>query len=398
MNNKKYFGNWEIVNHIGSGSFGDVYKIWKEEFGIVYYSAMKIIRIPQDKNEKKRLYSSGMDSASINDYYSQFTKDFIKEIELMAKLQGNTNIVGYNDHLIEENEDGVGYTIYIRMELLTPLDSYLIIDDKPRFMNSQEVVKLGIDICNALEICEKLNIIHRDIKPENIFVSGSGNFKLGDFGIARRLEKTQSGLSKKGTINYMAPEVYKGENYGASVDIYSLGIVLYRLLNHNRVPFMPEYPAQIKYTDSEMAFVKRLKGEAIPCIRGVDKELNDVIIKACEFKPDNRYRTASDLREALINISNYYSNNVERSLEDSVDIENTVTISGSTMPIERSEGSEELERTALIDDSFEDLQKTEVLRDVGDSNNKEDDIYVKHSKKGVILLFVALLVPLSIKT
>ena len=300
MDEQHYFGDWVIESHLGSGSFGDVYKIKKEEFGITYYSAMKVIKIPQDKNEEQRLYSSGMDSRSIDDYYYQFARDFIKEIELMAKLQGNTNIVCYNDHIIERNEDGVGYVIYIRMEFLTPLEAYLSVNNQPRFMTQKEVVKLGIDICNALEICAKTKIIHRDIKPENIFVSPNGDFKLGDFGIARKLEKTQSGLSRKGTINYMAPEVYLGEEYGESVDIYSLGIVLYRLLNCNRVPFLPLYPEQIKYTDSETAFTRRINGETIPYINGIDEKLNAIVIKACEADPKKRYHTAVELKEDLL--------------------------------------------------------------------------------------------------
>ena len=308
----RFFGNWEMESYLGSGSFGDVYKIKKEEFGVTYHSAMKIIRIPKDKNEKKRLYSSGMDSMSVSNYYSQLARNFISEIELMAKLQGNTNIVGYNDHIIEENDDGVGYTIYIRMEYLTPLDSYLLDGDKPRFMTQREVVKLGIDICNALERCAQMNIIHRDIKPENIFVSENGDFKLGDFGIARKLEATQSELSKKGTFNYMAPEVYKGENYNASVDIYSLGIVLYRLLNCNRIPFLPPYPNEIKYNDTEIAFAKRIKGEPVPYIPGVNNELNRIVAKACEFEHSRRYRTPSEFKNDLLGVYNSLSTNDSR--------------------------------------------------------------------------------------
>ena len=301
MENRTYFGNWKIVEHLGSGSFGDVYKIKKEEFGSAYYSAMKVIHIPQDSAEKKRLYSEGMTTESITEYYSQLARDFVKEIEVMASLQGNTNIVGYNDHLIEPNADGMGYTIYIRMEYLTPLDTYLSFDNKARFMSKKAVIKLGIDMCNALEVCERKNIIHRDIKPGNIFVSSNGDYKLGDFGIARKLDKTQSGLSRKGTLDYMAPEVYRGDNYDGAVDIYSLGMVIYRLLNCNRVPFLPLYPEQIKYNDSEVAFQKRMSGENIPYIKGVEPELNAVVCRACEFDPKRRYKNAREFKSALIN-------------------------------------------------------------------------------------------------
>src|SRR5699024_9189261 len=148
----------------------------------------------------------------------------------------------------------------IRMELLKPLNEYT----RKRTITRQDVIRLGIDLCKALELCQKYNIIHRDVKPENIFISDAGDYKLGDFGIARTVEKTTSGLSNKGTYTYMAPEVYKGEAYGSTVDIYSLGIVLYRLLNGNRTPFLPAAPAPITHADRENALVKRLSGAVLP--------------------------------------------------------------------------------------------------------------------------------------
>ena len=69
------------------------------------------------------------------------------------------------------------------------------------------MIKLGCDLAMALIYCRKLNIIHRDVKPENIFVSRFGDFKLGDFGIAREQAHTMSNMSKKGTYSYMAPKV-----------------------------------------------------------------------------------------------------------------------------------------------------------------------------------------------
>ena len=304
MKNKRFFGNWEIDCELGSGSFGTVYKIKKEEFGVTYYSAMKVIRIPQDKSDKARLISEGMDEKSISAYYQHFVQDFTKEIELMVSLQGNTNVVGYNDHIIEENEDGIGFTIYIRMEYLTPLDQYLVNENNDtHYMTQDEVIKLGLDLCNALEICSKKHIIHRDIKPDNIFVSENGDFKLGDFGVARQLESTQSNLSKKGTYTYMAPEIYNGKPYNSTVDIYSLGIVLYRLLNKNRTPFLPFAPEPIRYTDKERALINRMSGTPIPEIPGVPDELNKIILKACAFNPKERYQTVGEFKTALIAVS-----------------------------------------------------------------------------------------------
>ncbi len=297
------FGNWSVEEEIGSGAFGTVYKIKREEFGSVYYSAMKVLRIPQDKDEHKRLRSEGMDDASISTYYSQVVQDFVSEIELLSSLDGITNIVDYKDHIIEPN-DNMGYTIYIKMQLLTPIsDTLMNSDGSVRFMDEEEIIKLGKDMCSALEVCEKRNIIHRDIKIDNIFVSENGDYKLGDFGIAKQLEATQGEMSKKGTLLYMAPEVFRGEKYDKTADIYSLGIVLYRLLNKNRAPFFPNYPDPIKFSDKETANTKRLKGEEFPDIIGISAELNAVLKKACAFNPKDRYLSANEFKSALNSVS-----------------------------------------------------------------------------------------------
>jgi len=215
----------------------------------------------------------------------------------MSKLKGNSHIVSYEDHQVIKHENGIGWDILIRMELLTPMMSYM----KTTSITKRDVIKLGIDMCRALELCQKYNIIHRDIKPENIFISDSGDFKLGDFGIAKEVEKTQSGLTKTGTQTYMAPEVYKGQPYGSSVDMYSLGVVLYRLLNHNRAPFMPQYPNPISYSDRERALIMRMGGHQFPAPSGVEEgcRLAEIAMKACSFNPENRYSSPTQMREDL---------------------------------------------------------------------------------------------------
>ena len=151
------WGNWTVEETIGSGAFGVVYKIKREEFGKVFYAAMKVLHIPQSAEESNRLRSEGMDEASISNYYSQIAQDFLREIELLSSLDGNTNIVDYKDHLIVPNEN-MGYTIYIKMQLLTPISkTFISKDGSVKFMSADEVIKLCQDICSALAFCEKRN-------------------------------------------------------------------------------------------------------------------------------------------------------------------------------------------------------------------------------------------------
>jgi serine/threonine protein kinase len=289
------WGSWHVDSLIGEGSFGKVYKIRKEEFGKAYYSAVKIISIPQSEADLRQMRSEGLDDASARSYFHAFVADIIQEIDLMSAFRGNSNIVSFEDHKVIEKKEGIGWDILIRMELLTSLSEHVT----NKALSKDEILKLGIHICRALELCALKNTIHRDIKPDNIFVSEYGEYKLGDFGIARQIERTMSGLSKKGTYTYMAPEVFKGDEYGASVDMYSLGIVMYRFLNQNRTPFLPDFPAPITPRDRDEAMQRRMKGEALPSISGIDPSLSAIVLKACAYDRRTRFASATEMKEAL---------------------------------------------------------------------------------------------------
>ena len=301
------FGSWKLERLIGKGSFGKVFEISREEYGTTYRAALKIISVPQDDDDVKSRMAGGTDIENISEYYESILKEIVNENEIMSKLKGNSNIVSYEDHQIIPHEDGIGYDVLIRMELLTPLLDRMM----QSRLDEKEVVKLGIDICKALELCHKKNIIHRDIKPQNIFVSENGDFKLGDFGIARTMEKTTGGMSKKGTYKYMAPEVFRGENYDSTVDIYSLGIVLFSLLNGNRGPFLPAPPAKVTHVDEENARMRRFRGEEIPAPRDAGIMLTYIIKKACAANPADRYKTAEQMRRDLESYLANYSTQTE---------------------------------------------------------------------------------------
>lgn len=289
------FGEWYAIERIGEGSFGKVYKVCKEELGNKYFAAVKHMQIPSSTDETDSLRSDGMDDASISDYYTTLAKDVVAETRIMDSLKGHTNIVSFEASNVIAKQPGPGYDIFIRMELLRSL----LAETASRKLSRSEVVKLGKDICTALEVCEKSGIIHRDIKPANIFINKHGDYKLGDFGIARQLEKTSGYMSKKGTYNYMAPEVYKGEEYGTSCDIYSLGIVMYRLLNNGRLPFFPPSDRPVTPSDSENALARRMRGDAMPLPCEANDALGRVIVRACAYHPRDRFTSAREMRGAL---------------------------------------------------------------------------------------------------
>lgn len=281
---------------LGEGSFGKVYRAKRVEYGRTFYSAIKVLSVPKNAQEIRHARDQGLGDAEIYSYFKGLVEDLLNEITLMDNLKGAKNIVGIEDYKIIEREGEIGWEIFIRMELLTPFDNFA---SNPQF-SQIDVLKLGVDICTALENCEQNHIVHRDIKPDNIFVSRFGEYKLGDFGIARKMEASQANLSKKGTLNYMAPEIYRGEGYGPNVDIYSLGLVLYTLLNNKRIAFLPPYPQPITYNDNENALYQRLSGVPIPLPYNASPDLASVILKACAYNPAERYQTATEFKNALI--------------------------------------------------------------------------------------------------
>jgi serine/threonine protein kinase len=214
---------------------------------------------------------------------------------MLYSLSGNSNILAYHDHKIIEHKDKLGWDILIRMDFVKPLSQYMAENRLTRL----EIVNLGIDLCSALDICARHGIVHRDIKEENIFIDNDGIYKLGDFGIAMRLAKRSKILFKMGTPNYMAPEVYHNEDYNAAVDLYSLGIVLYKMLNHGRLPHIPAYPIKSQPQDSQAAFEKRMSGETYAKPDQAGLGLAKIIMKACAYRAVDRYETPLKMKQAL---------------------------------------------------------------------------------------------------
>ena len=301
---KRVWSDWIIHEKLGEGSFGQVFRARKERFGVTQEAAIKVVRIPGDDAELKRVQSGyGLNEQELKEYFYPEVEKLKKEIVLMQELGEDSHIVRILDfEIIDAPDSIVGWYILIRMELLECLENYI----KRADITVADVVAVGEDVLTSLEVCEERNIIHRDIKPANLFRSDKGVYKLGDFGIARDMRAGMGSLSHKGTENYMAPEVYLGKNYTSNIDIYALGIVLYKLLNRNRLPFMNE--EKLTAGSVERAFQKRNTGEELPKPVESPDTLYEIIKKMCAYNPNERFQTAFEVKKAL---SEYRQNHKE---------------------------------------------------------------------------------------
>lgn len=297
------WGKWQVDERIGQGVFGQVYRVSHQEYGLTYTSAVKMITITDHDHVIESEPSACSDESTLRKHSQELIQNLVNEVNILYSLGGNSNILGYHDHKIIQHKDKARWDILIRMEYAKPLSRYLA----EKRMSMEDVMTLGIDLCTALAICHRHGIIHRDIKDENIFISEDGNFKLGDFGIAMKLSQSGRTAAMRGTPNFMAPEVYHGEKYTASVDIYSLGIVLYRLLNHSRLPCMPPYPKPVNPDDNRASLEKRMRGEPLRKPDQANDALAHVVMKACSFKEEDRYasplKMKNDLESVLTNLS-----------------------------------------------------------------------------------------------
>lgn len=259
---------WRIVGEspIGRGGFGSVWKIERLTGGQREVAAMKVISVPGGTEDVDSDYASGYSKEQVAKKYSACKDDVISEYSLMSKLQKCPNVVHCYEVKDVPHDGWPGFNVYIRMELLTSLYERLL---SPGHFGPKETARLGIHICRALVECEGEGIIHRDIKPANIMVAtpetseASEIYKLGDFGVGRYMEHTTA-ATKVGTPDYMAPEVMRGAEYGKQADIYSLGLVLYWLLNGRRMPFVPMGNEVPSPSEESHARQKRMRGEPLP--------------------------------------------------------------------------------------------------------------------------------------
>ena len=298
---KKYeplWGKWTIKRIIGEGSFGAVYEVESEKFGNRSSCAVKLISFKNAEMLQGLSDGETLSGKELEQLKIEEARKNVREAVLMEKLQGRDHIVTIYDYDIFPGETTTD--VIIRMELLTNLNDYM----KQHTTNSKSdlkktVIKLGIDIGKALEDCEEEKIVHRDIKPDNIFVNKNRTFKLGDFGLSRKMNKSASFSLRKsvGTPLYMAPEALGwGRKVDTLSDLYSLGIVMYQLLNGQNIPFVS---GTGDFDEVDEAIEKRADGEKILPPEHENGQLWKIIQKTCQFKKENRYQNAIEFRKEL---------------------------------------------------------------------------------------------------
>lgn len=247
--------------YVAAGSSGTVYRVKKG--GQTY--ALKVIDCGQDPKKLR------------NAEYEIFLMERLRFCSGVVPLQ-NSEILSIDGHKV--------------VFLLEPFVTSFENDYHSHEMTVADVLRLGTDICSALDQCWASGVAHLDVQPKNLFVGRDGSFLLGDFGAGVPVELLGRERQLRGTLSYMAPEVYENREYSQASEIYALAMVLYCLLNEGKLPFM-EYGAK------ETAVMTRLlKKRTIPSL-GKDAALDRVLQKALSVDPLQRFKSFQDMGNAL---------------------------------------------------------------------------------------------------
>ena len=255
--------NYEIGELIGQGSFGNVWDLLSN--GQSTGRVLKEVLVPPESAGglvEARL--QGLDEKGALLYYEGMKARALEEVLMMKRLFSYDEFVRFHDYKVcrlHKSKDDFGWILFILMERLTPFKKKLIDEG----ITVSELYRLGADMCRALVVLKKEGILHRDIKPENIFYDAEvKRYKLGDFGISYYKSRETEVKGQPGTLTYMSPEVYKGKSFSFEDDLYAVGMLLYKLLNDNRIPFLSVYPAPYSPVERNQAMNRRFQGEEIP--------------------------------------------------------------------------------------------------------------------------------------
>lgn len=254
---------------------------------------LKLLSVPESDQQIRALILSGAyaDEAAVHAYYGRVVDDIKTELEAGKTLAASGCFAGAVDYQVIPKESGVGFDVYILYPLNIPLSDFM----SERAMTNLRAINLGIDLCDAISACRESGYLFENVKPENIFFMTNGKFLLGDLGLVPLEDLRYASVPEEYIGPFSAPELSDiTASPNTTIDLYALGMVLYRVYNANQGPFEDEN------TGEAMAEKLRLTGKPLPTPLYADYELASIILKACAFRPENRFRSPEDLKQALM--------------------------------------------------------------------------------------------------
>ncbi|HEY4178636.1 MAG TPA: serine/threonine-protein kinase [Kofleriaceae bacterium] len=299
-------GRYKVIEEVARGAMGVVYRA--ERVGLGKIVAVKVMHdeLPDELSARKR---------------------FEIEARAMAKLE-HPNCAAVLDVGVHEGR------AFVVMDFITGSDLKSLVDQGP--LPPARAIAIMRQVLSGIAHAHELGIVHRDIKPANIMIShkaGLGDHvKILDFGLAR-LQAEQSGTKLTtgivvGTPAYMAPEQIRGQSIDARCDLYSAGVVLFELLTADKV-FHSEKDDPIEVVSMHLKQAPPTLAQKLPNVRF--GPLEDVVAKALQKAPNDRYQTATEMVEALDAAAKALDRSAEPARASAPAIESSAVVSESMM-------------------------------------------------------------------
>ena len=258
--------DWKVTLFVGEDNGCEVYKVSR--------------KIDKNTAQNAILRHAFVGKSNYTDEHAEYFTEEADFIESVKELDGVSN---YLDVYVQDNQNKETCDLYIFTEELTSLDELM----KTKTFAEDEVVDFGIQMSSLLETLETKNIFHGNISPKNIFVTADGKYKIGGF------TDFEGKIDDK---SYIAPEVFRQENVDYTTDIYSVGIIMYAMCNGGKIPFENDS------CDRDSACKERFSGKAVTAPSEGNEKLKSVIVIACQPDNANRWKNASNIKNALTSI------------------------------------------------------------------------------------------------
>ncbi len=246
---------------------------------------VKIISVPASQTQLDALLLTGAaaDNNAARDYFQERVNDYINEIEIIQELSRYEGFISDCGYQAVPKEDGIGFDIYVLSQYRRSLERQFI--KKP--LTQLDAMNLGLDICSALTACRRNGYIFSNLKPTNIYITENGEYKISDFGFIGLKSLKYATIAEHYIGAYTAPEITDAfSSLNDRIDVYSIGMILYRIFNGGLLP------------EGEKT---NLNPPAY-----ADPELAQIILKACEVQPNERWHDPAEMGQMLVSYMQKY--------------------------------------------------------------------------------------------